>query len=211
MPRLDESRHGEDTQALRHNLDLENTSFSRDDIQDIAGTTELQADPAGRPHIYWLLEIGGMLDVRTLNCAIAIWTQKYSILRTAFLSHQGQLIQIILSELKPILVHKISEQDPMEIAMAWSQEDSSKTQTLLGTPPLSIALVQKHPSRSVLVVRISHAQYDGICLQRILESLLELYQGKEISAINIASKCIICVTGYANRLPAHSTFRTRQS
>ncbi|KAJ6123997.1 hypothetical protein N7471_011314 [Penicillium samsonianum] len=182
VPRLDDSRHHLETQAILQELDLENAPFNRDDIVDIAPTIEVQADLAGRPHVYWLLEIKGVLDTTQLNRACAAWTQKHSILRTAFLSHQKQLVQVVLREHTPIPIQNVTENDPMEIAMAWSQEDSSKTQTVLGIPPLLLALVQQSPSNSVLVVRLSHAQYDGLCIQRLLEDLLELYHGKEVSA-----------------------------
>ncbi|CAG8890979.1 unnamed protein product [Penicillium egyptiacum] len=184
VPRLvdsSDSSHHLKTQAILHELDLEHSPLNRDDVVDIAPTTEVQADLAGRPHVYWLLGIKGTLDTTQLNDACATWTQKHSILRTAFLSHRKQLVQIVLREHTPIMIHNVTEKDPMEIAIAWSRENSSTT-PVLGIPSLSLALVQQNPSNSVLVVRLSHAQYDGLCIQRLLEDLLDLYHGKEVSA-----------------------------
>ncbi|CAI7565835.1 unnamed protein product [Penicillium glandicola] len=181
VPRLDDSRHHVEAQAILQELVLENSPFNRDDIVDIAPTTEVQADLAGRPHVYWLLEIKGALDIPQLDQACATWTKKHSILRTAFLSHREHLVQVVLREHTPILAQTLTDKDPMEAARAWSQEDSS-TQAVLGVPSLSLALVQQNPSYSVLVVRLSHAQYDGLCIQKLLDDLLDLYHGKEVSA-----------------------------
>ncbi|KAJ5373247.1 hypothetical protein N7517_005253 [Penicillium concentricum] len=181
VPRSDDLRHHLETKAILQELYLKKAPFNQDDVVDIAPTTEVQADLAGRPHVYWLLEIKGTLDTTQLNHACATWSQKHSILRTAFLDHRKQLVQVVLREHNPSLVPNITEKNPMDVAIAWSKEDSSTT-PILGIPSLSLALVQQDPSNSVLVVRLSHAQYDGLCIQRLLEDLLDLYHGKEVAA-----------------------------
>jgi hypothetical protein len=57
-----------------------------------------------------------------------------------------------------------------------------KTPIRLGDLMTGFALVQGTPSHNVLYMKLSHAQYDGVSLERIRADLENAYKGIPLSA-----------------------------
>lgn len=149
-----------------------------EDIQDIFPCTETQQwmlrnDEGG----YFLLHFTGHLDSNNLQTAFQRLLQCHTALRSIFVSIDKSLYQVVLNNMEPtFLVHQCHRnQDPASIARTMCTVDEDNLFPV-GIPPLQFTLVRGHEMEHVLVIRLSHAQYDGICQHHIVSDLCAFYQ-----------------------------------
>ncbi|KAL9079438.1 MAG: hypothetical protein Q9157_001692 [Trypethelium eluteriae] len=129
---------------------------------------------------YFSFEGRGKLDLGRLKRCIFQVIQEYPILRTVFIAHQDQLLQVVLRKLEPDFSVVETAQDVDEYVRSWREEDRSST-LRLGESYLKVMVVQKkYSSQHSIVLRLSHAQYDGVSLPIILESLQAAYNGQPL-------------------------------
>ena len=106
------------------------------------------------------------------------------ILRTVFVAHGTDYLAVVLRHVDvPIHTFELSPgTEPAEFARSWSNLDVLTVQNL-GAPFVKFALVSS-PTKSSLVLRISHAQYDEMCLPSLIAQLGALYStGKALDPI----------------------------
>ncbi|OAL21893.1 hypothetical protein AYO20_11294 [Fonsecaea nubica] len=150
-------------------------------IQDAMPVTESQAIDVRatiqtpRTSIQYTMlyfEQGINLDnlIRACNELVTI----HDILRTVFIEHESSLFQIVLEKLDSLLSMHQFEGDLEKYVVALCKTDV-ESDFPLGSPFFKIFHVQGTDGKSCLVVRLSHAQYDGISLPRLLRDLETLY------------------------------------
>ncbi|KAF4468446.1 non-ribosomal peptide synthetase [Fusarium albosuccineum] len=142
---------------------------SRASIIDVLPTSDFQAQAIAGSLLdsrwmlnYFHLDSSGPLDIGLLQESITNIVACYDVLRTVFVSHQKGYLQVILRHVQPQLtVHDVDdiEQFTSELRSSHQQE-------------------APRPEQSAL--RISHAQYDGVCFPAILEALKACYEGEPI-------------------------------
>ncbi|KAI9691601.1 MAG: NRPS [Bathelium mastoideum] len=131
---------------------------------------------------YFSFEGRGKLDLGRLKHSIFQVVQEYPILRTVFIAHQNQLLQVVLRKLEPEFSVMETEQDLGEFVRSWKEDDRNST-LRLGESYLKVMLVkQKNSDHHSIILRISHAQYDGVSLPVILESLQAAYNGQPLTS-----------------------------
>ena len=160
--------------------------MSRASILDILPTTDFQAQAiAGQMlesrwmlnHFY--LDGCGPLNIHLLRESVANVVASFDILRTVFAQHDGQYLQIILRQLHPSVV--VDDVDSIEAFTA-----RLESQHRLEAPRPGDSLVrftvarQTSSERHRIFIRISHAQYDGVCFPTILSALKACYEGEPI-------------------------------
>ncbi|KAF1935488.1 hypothetical protein EJ02DRAFT_439207 [Clathrospora elynae] len=156
-------------------------AVQRKDVANILPTTHTQRMFIDRgikfPHEafnYLLFDIGPDLDVQLLRDSCQRLLDYFPILRTQFTPFQGDLWQVVLLRPHlPFITFNVS--GPLsEETHAICLQDTQKTDPL--GLPTAFMLVRNKSIRHQLILRLSHAQYDGVCLPIIFDTLSALYK-----------------------------------
>lgn len=155
-------------------------------IVDILPATYLQAMFArqGVEHpavafTYLQIDIGPDVDAGLLRDSCQKLVDHFSILRTQFAHFQDKWWQIVLSDVevpfRTVEVDGALEQESHLLCMQETQ----------GCHPLdfpvAFSLVRSIKSQKMrLIMRLSHAQYDGYCVPMMLKTLVSIYRGEHL-------------------------------
>jgi aryl carrier-like protein len=125
---------------------------------------------------YFYLDGKGPLNVVHLKRACFRLVQALDILRTVFVPSGGRFLQVVLRTIRPAF-HVVETEELLDEYQVGQEGDEPK----LGEPFVEFTLV-KHLSsnRHRLYLRISHAQYDGVCFPKILAALQAAYRGETV-------------------------------
>lgn len=160
---------------------------SRASIIDVLPTTDFQNQAIEGSLLesrwmlnYFHLDSTGPLDIELLRESITNVVACYDVLRTVFVRQQNRYLQVVLRHVQPQLaVHDVEdiEKFTTELRSSHLQESPRPEQ-----PSLRFIVSRHKPSaRHRIFIRISHAQYDGVCFPAILEALKACYEGECIS------------------------------
>jgi acyl-CoA synthetase (AMP-forming)/AMP-acid ligase II/aryl carrier-like protein len=156
-------------------------------VQDVLPATELQAldikATIRKPRTsvqYTMMLFDDGVDRQRLTEAYGKLVRTHDILRTVFVQHKSEYYQVVLKDLEaPVARESVDatlEQGVNDLCLADAESDYS-----LGSPFLKASLVESKDGRIGLVVRLSHAQYDGVSLPRLLRDLETLYMGAQLA------------------------------
>lgn len=126
---------------------------------------------------YFFLEGDGPLDLRKLKQAAFRICQAFDILRTVFVPYGDRFLQVVLRKLQPDFVYQQTDNDPDTFTTDLRQRDRENGPPL-GEPFTQFVVVKQNQSeRRRIFMRLSHAQYDGVCIGKILAALQAGYNG----------------------------------
>lgn len=157
------------------------------DIVDILPATDFQVAAvvgalmkAGGQLNYFFLDTDAELDTSQLERGLSRWTNAHEILRTVFIRDIDNFYQVVLKDIDTSISLYKTESRLDEFAKALCAQDRSQ-----GVQPgdqfLKFMLVRENSSmRHRLIIRISHALYDGVCLPKLFESLKASCEGQPI-------------------------------
>ncbi|KAL8839224.1 MAG: hypothetical protein Q9170_001830, partial [Blastenia crenularia] len=129
---------------------------------------------------YFTFDGDGALDIGRLRKAAAKLVESYEILRTVFVPCGNRFIQVVLRTLQPQVQIFDTDKNFDEFTTEL-RNDSRALSPRLGEPYTQFTVVRKTGSRAHrIILRLSHAQYDGICLPMILDSFRAAYEGKDL-------------------------------
>lgn len=157
----------------------------RGGLSDVLPATDFQALAVTGAMLqsHWMLNFffldgDGPLDLPQLKRACFRLVQNLDILRTVFIPSNGRFLQVVLRNMRPIFhTTEVDDLDALQQPPA-SFEDSVR----LDEPFVEFTVVrQKHSSRHRIYLRLSHAQYDGVCFPKILDALQTVYRGQPIA------------------------------
>jgi len=125
---------------------------------------------------YFCLEGDGPLNLVQLKRACFRVVQALDILRTMFVPSGGRFLQVVLRTLRPAF-HVVET----DVALDEYPVGEEGSEPRLGEPFVEFTVV-KHRStlQHRLFLRISHAQYDGVCFPKILDALQAAYRGETV-------------------------------
>ncbi|KAF5854913.1 hypothetical protein ETB97_010676, partial [Aspergillus alliaceus] len=126
--------------------------------------------------VYYFLDGSGPLDIDQLKSSWNQLVHNYDILRTIFAIHQNQFVQVVVRNVE--LGFEVYETDTelQQYTENLRAQDMHSKQ-ILGVPFLRLAVVRRlHSSQHRIIVRISHALYDGVSLSMLWEALETIYQ-----------------------------------
>jgi amino acid adenylation domain-containing protein/non-ribosomal peptide synthase protein (TIGR01720 family) len=164
-----------------------NVRVFRGGIVDVLPTTDFQALAIAGSLLdsrwmlnYFYLDGTGELDLRALKHSAFTVVQNFDILRTVFIPHGRRYIQVVLRQLQPeFTVHE--DVDSIEEFSKRLEQRSHEEAPRLGESYVQfIVALEKDTLRHRIFLRISHAQYDGVCFPAILDALRSCYQGEPI-------------------------------
>jgi amino acid adenylation domain-containing protein len=155
-------------------------------IKDVLPTRPLQEIAVnGTIHLprysarYEIFYLDGPIDRQRLAKSCQELISRNEILRTVFVAHQKRWYGVVLEDLEVPIVYFAIEGDLESFAKKLCDLDI-QTQMPPGTAFVKFFFVQGGNGQSCLILRISHAQYDEMCLPRLLHQLAALYEEKTI-------------------------------
>ncbi|KAL8722265.1 MAG: hypothetical protein Q9225_001212 [Loekoesia sp. 1 TL-2023] len=129
---------------------------------------------------YFTFDGNGNLDVGRLRKAAYKLVESFDILRTVFVPCGNRFLQVVLRTLQPQVQVFDTDKDFDEFTTEL-RTNSQALSPRLGEPYTQFTVVRKIGSRAHrIILRLSHAQYDGICLPMILDSFRAAYEGKDL-------------------------------
>ncbi|KAE9984050.1 Nonribosomal peptide synthetase 4 [Venturia inaequalis] len=155
-------------------------------IQDVLPVTDSQAldirgtIQAPRTSVqYTLLYFNSNIDRQKLFRACSDLIKSHDILRTIFIQHESTFLQVVLKELEATVITHQADKD-LEQSVAELCKADAESNFQLGSSFLRLLFVEGVDGQAWLAIGLSHAQYDGIVLPRLLDDLERLYSGKAI-------------------------------
>jgi hypothetical protein len=121
----------------------------------------------------------GSLDFKRLKNTISRLVESFDILRTVFVPYGSRFFQVVLRKLQLIVsVHETA--DLAQFTRALQQKDREDGPRL-GESYLQFTVAKQNGTNlHRIIMRMSHAQYDGVCLPTILGALQAGYKGHSI-------------------------------
>ncbi|MCJ1251266.1 hypothetical protein MMC30_008497 [Trapelia coarctata] len=148
---------------------------------------------------YFFFDGQGHLDLIRLKRAVFKLVQSFDILRTVFVYYGDRFWQVVLRKLGPQFQVYETEED-FDVFTRNLHESSIKAYPRLGEAYVQVSVVRKTGTNAHrIMLRLSHAQYDGICLPKIIKALKVCYGGKEVMPSPSYSNYVLQATGPANR------------
>ncbi|CAJ2506120.1 Uu.00g002500.m01.CDS01 [Anthostomella pinea] len=149
------------------------------DFQSLAITGTLLESRWMLNHFY--LDGHGPLDIRRLKQAAFRVVQAFDILRTVFVPYGDRFLQVVLRKLQPDFIYQETDLDIGEFTTELRRKDREHGPRLGEAFVQFVVAKQKKTGQYRIHMRLSHAQYDGVCLPRMLESLEAGYNGLPVS------------------------------
>nr|ABR28366.2 bassianolide synthetase [Xylaria sp. BCC 1067] len=157
--------------------------YSSDTILDVYPATQMQRlflrNPrTGHPWTItpFCIDFPVDSDCAKLAKACTSLVQHFDMFRTVFLVAAGQLHQVVLKQVDVPIEIVETEENINSATRAFLDLDLEKP-VRLGEPVLRIAILKTKASPLRIILRMSHALYDGIELEQIVRSLHVLYSG----------------------------------
>ncbi|OCL04400.1 acetyl-CoA synthetase-like protein [Glonium stellatum] len=155
-------------------------------IKDVLPTTLLQEGAVkasvSSPRFsmqYNLLHLDKSIDRTRLFRSCKDLVSHHEILRTTFIENSGYYFQVILDDVViPIIQHK-ADSDIKTFTQRLCAADAEENISM-GSLFLKFIFIEGKASQNCLIIRISHAQYDGMSLPGLLLQLRDLYIGKAL-------------------------------
>ena len=141
----------------------------------------------------------GLLDMNRFRRSAFKLLQQFDILRTVFVPCGDRFLQVILRTIRPSVDVYETEED-LDTFSRELQHRSQITPPRLGESYVQFIVIKKSGSRKHrIILRLSHAQYDGICLPKILQAFQAGYEGKSLTPSPPFSNYIAQATGIASQ------------
>jgi hypothetical protein len=131
---------------------------------------------------YFYLEGDGPIDLRKLKQAAFRMVQAFDILRTVFIPYGDRFLQVVLRKLQPEFVYQQTDDDLETFTTDLRQRDREHGPRLGEAFIQFVVAKQKQTGRYRIFMRLSHAQYDGVCMSKILGALQDGYNGLPVSS-----------------------------
>ncbi|KAJ3544059.1 hypothetical protein NM208_g3252 [Fusarium decemcellulare] len=176
----------EETQtALLQDLDALDFGIRSDQVTDILPLTSMQAryitegSTNGQFANYFFLDFGLDLDIGRLKSSIHHVLQAIPILRAAFVQIKGKYWQVVPRMFDVPWLERDVERPLTEASLNFCRADS-KTISFV-KPPALFTLLKNKTEGLRLVIRMSHAQYDGASFPCALRALIDGYFGRPMA------------------------------
>ncbi|SPO01619.1 uncharacterized protein DNG_04293 [Cephalotrichum gorgonifer] len=158
-------------------------------IVNVVPTTDLQAG-CGLASLHKSRHSLGHISLSgTGPCAIDRWresclklVQAHEILRTAYVFHQGQLLQVVLESFCPVIPHYevASKQEIEQFTRDLMMRDMYNPPRL-GRPFMEFAIITSSTcSHHQILFRLSHGEYDAIGFSYLINTLRSIHEGQPV-------------------------------
>ncbi len=128
---------------------------------------------------YFAFDLTGPVDGSRLQESCRMLVARHSVLRTVFALHAGRIHQVVLKNYDVEFVHTTSQEETEALLTNLCDLDL-KCVKQLGDRIVRFQLVERGPTHNMLIMRLSHAQFDGTSLSIIYRDLQALYTGASL-------------------------------
>ncbi len=129
---------------------------------------------------YFTFDGSGFLDLERLRRSVSKLVQQFDILRTVFIPCGNRFFQVQLRHVRPQLQVYQTEEDFGNYTQHL-RDHSPDASPKLGEPYVQLIVLRRPGSHAHrIILRMSHAQYDGVCLPRIMEAFQAGYEGRPL-------------------------------
>ncbi|KAL8954186.1 MAG: hypothetical protein Q9183_007282, partial [Haloplaca sp. 2 TL-2023] len=129
---------------------------------------------------YFTFDGEGMLDLGRLRRAASQLVSSFAILRTVFVPCGNRFLQVVMRSLQPQVQVFDTDMDFDEYTTQL-QDDGRHVSPRLGEPYTQFTVIRKKGTQAHrILLRLSHAQYDGVCMPYILDAFRSAYEGKDL-------------------------------
>ncbi|OGM47600.1 nonribosomal peptide synthase Pes1 [Aspergillus bombycis] len=150
---------------------------------------------------YFFLDGKGPLDIRRLRESFLQVVDAFDILRTVFVCFHGQFFQVVLRKMRPIIVIHETEQSLDEYTESLQQRDREQDPRQGEQYVQFYVVKKKNTDHHRILIRMSHTQFDGVCLPRIMSAIKLGYEGSPIPRTSSFSNYMRMLPG--NITPEH--------
>ncbi|KAI9368786.1 hypothetical protein BJX61DRAFT_546202 [Aspergillus egyptiacus] len=126
---------------------------------------------------YFYLDGEGQLDLRRLRESCARVVDAFDILRTVFVCSGDNFYQVILKKVRPSVVIYETPTDLDTFTASLQQRDRDQGLRQGEQFAQFVVAKRKGTSQHRLLIRLSHAQYDGMCISKIFDAIKQGYEG----------------------------------
>ena len=131
------------------------------------------------PPEYWIVNLEGPVDLETLGSACVSLVQRHGVLRSVFSKREGRYCQIVLENMAADIMMHETPLAVFDFIERYRRSDDVPVPSL-DVPITQFMFVRNDMGEQALVVRLSHAQFDGYCLHTLWNDLKTLYEGSEL-------------------------------
>lgn len=165
---------------------------AEDNILDVLPATDFQKNAVAHALIktrgfrnYLWLDRDSDAETNLITGALKAFVAQHEILRTVFAVHEADIVQTVLRDL-PYEIEWHEAGDDIEPQTKRICKQDAELPVIMADPLLKFFVVSKAGSEASyrLIMRISHAQYDGSCLPQLLNTLAAALQGQEAGPIS---------------------------
>jgi amino acid adenylation domain-containing protein len=163
-------------------LSGEVSSYTAHDVEDILPTTERQdAFIRAKNVSYSRLHMSTQVDPLRLKEACRALIRKHAILRTVFVPHRDEIVQVVLRDPAFHFEERESDEDLWEYSEKLNSQDASSG-VPFGTLHFQAVLISRSRSDHMFVMRMTHAQYDASSIHLISNDLTSAYNGSQLQS-----------------------------
>lgn len=132
---------------------------------------------------YFFLEGNGPLDLRRLRESCLKVVDAFDILRTVFVCFHDQFFQVVLRKVRPSIFVYETDKTLDEFTNTLQQRDREYGPRE-GEQYVQFYVVKKKGSdQHRIMIRLSHTQYDGVCLSKIMSAIKLGYEGSPLPPV----------------------------
>ena len=143
------------------NLAASSLPFETSNVIDILPTTEVQSQLLEAKNVtYSRLYLPTRVDPEQIEASCRAIVRKHAILRTIFVPYQCDILQVVLRTIDFEMSRLHCDEDVTDFSEKICSQDSA-TKIDFGTPHFWPFLISRSESEHMLVLRMTHAQYDG--------------------------------------------------
>ncbi|BCS29626.1 non-ribosomal peptide synthetase [Aspergillus puulaauensis] len=167
-----------DVCSLASRLVRSPAAFTPTSVEDVLPATAFQTSCLDGDNIMYIwLQFSNNVDLDCLERACQGLADHRSILRTAFISSPDGYLQVVLDKINLPAVHLHCQGDIDGFMQSVCCKDRTEA-TVLGAPLFKVYIISQHGSGPRLVMRLSHAQYDGTFLGQLFRDLSAAYDDR---------------------------------
>lgn len=156
-------------------------------LQDVAVTGTFKLPRYSARYELFYLDSGIDEDLLYKSCQELV--TRNEILRTVFVNHQKKCYGVVLEDLK-VEIDTFSIESEIEPFAKQLCELDIQRKIPLGSAFIKFLFVKNDEGKSALILKISHAQYDEICLPVLLHQLSAIYESRPVLETTPFSKFV---------------------
>lgn len=132
---------------------------------------------------YFYLEGNGPLDLRRLRESCLKIVDAFDILRTVFVCFHDQFFQVVLRKIRPSIFVYETDRALDDFTLTLQQRDREYGPRE-GEQYVQFYVVKRKGSdQHRILIRLSHTQYDGVCLPKIMAAIKHGYEGSPLPPV----------------------------